>query len=73
LAVTLLVSARVLYGLYRSFAAARAGFAGTALLTAFGVPESLAAGGAVIGYYAAYNAGLRWQIRRWQRRSLRPM
>jgi hypothetical protein len=73
LMVTLLVSARVLYGLYRSAAAARAGLEGTELITAFGVPESLAAGGAVIGYYVAYNAGLRWQLRRWQRRSLRPM
>ena len=71
--VTLLVSARILYGLYHSLAAARAGLSGAALVTAFGVPESLAAGGAVIGYYVAYNAGLRWQIRRWQRRSLRPM
>ena len=73
LVVTVIVSVRVFYGLYRSFAAAQAGFGGTEILDAFGVPESLAAGGAVIGYYAAYNAGLQWRMRRWQRRALRPM
>jgi len=71
LIVTLIVSARVLYGLFRSLAMARAGFSGTELVTAFGVPESLAAGATVIGYYLAYNAGLRWRIRRWQHRALR--
>ena len=73
LIVTLLVSARVAYGLYRSFAVAQAGMSGTALVTAFGVPESLAAGATVIGYYLAYNIGVRWRISRWQRRALRPM
>ena len=73
LLVTVVVSARLLYGLYRSWMAARAGIEGTAVFTAFGIPESLAAGGAVIGYYLAYGAGLRWRIRRWQKRALRPM
>jgi hypothetical protein len=73
LIITLLVTARVLYGLYRSMAFARAGVSGLALVDAFGVPESLAAGATVIGYYLAYNAGLRWRIRRWERRALRPM
>lgn len=73
LIVTLVVSARVLYGLSRSLAAMQAGIEGTSLVTAFGVPESLAAGATVIGYYLAYNAGLRWRIRRWQRRTLRVM
>ena len=71
--VTLIVSARVLYGLFRSLALAQAGFAGHDLVMAFGVPESLAAGATVIGYYLAYNAGLRWRIRRWQHRSLRAL
>ena len=71
LIVTLMVSARVFYGLYRSFAAAQAGMSGEALVSAFGVPESLAAGATVIGYYLAYQAGLRWRIRQWQRRALR--
>lgn len=73
LIVTLIVSARVLYGMFHSLAAAQAGLGGSGMVAAFGIPESLAAGGAVIGYYLAYGAGLRWQIRRWQRRALRPM
>ena len=71
--VTLIVSIRVIYGLYRSAVVAQAGMAGTSVVMAFGIPESLAAGGAVIGYYLAYNAGLRWRVRRWQLRPLRPM
>jgi len=73
LIVTLLVSARVLYGVFRSFAVAQSGVSGTALVTAFGVPESLAAGALVIGYYLAYFSGVRWRISRWQRRALRVM
>lgn len=69
--VTLIVSARVGYGLIRAFTVAQAGVNGTELLSAFGVPESLAAGAMVLGYYLAYNAGLRWRIRGWQRRALR--
>jgi hypothetical protein len=71
LIVTLIVSARVFYGLFRSFAAAQAGLSGEALITAFGVPQSLAAGATVIGYYLAYQAGLRWRILQWHRRALR--
>ena len=71
LLVTLIVSARVAYGLFRSFEAASAGLSGTAMVGAFGVPESLAAGAIVIGYHLAYNVALRWRIARWQRRALR--
>jgi hypothetical protein len=71
--VTVIVSARLLYGFYRSWAAARAGIEGTGVVAAFGIPESLAAGGVVIGYYLAYSAGLRWRIKRWERRVLRRM
>jgi hypothetical protein len=73
LIVTLIVSARVIYGLFRTIAAAQAGVSGGALATAFGVPQSLAAGAMVIGYYLAFNAGLRLRLRRWQRRPLRVM
>jgi hypothetical protein len=73
LLVTVIVSARLLYGLYRSMAAARAGLEGTAVVLSFGIPESLAAGGVVIGYYFAYGAGLWWRISRWSRRALRRM
>jgi len=71
--ITVIVSARLLYGLYRSFVAAQAGVEGTSVITAFGIPESLAAGGTVVGYYLAYGAGLRWRIKKWGRRALRGM
>ena len=71
--ITFVVSARLLYGLYRSWQMAQAGFDGTSVVTAFGVAESLAAGGIVVGYYLAYGAGLRWRIKKWQRRALRRM
>ena len=73
LIVTLIVSARVVYGLFRSFEAASAGVSGHAMIDAFGVPESLAAGAIVIGYHLAYNVALRWRIARWQRRPLRAL
>jgi hypothetical protein len=73
LLVTFIVSARLLYGLSRSFLAAQAGVEGTLVITAFGIPESLAAGGSVVGYYLVYGAGLRWRIKQWQRRALRRM
>jgi hypothetical protein len=73
LAVTLIVSGRVAYGFFRSFEAATAGLSGVHLVSAFGVPESLAAGGIVIGYHLSYNLALRWRIARWQRRALRPL
>ena len=71
--ITFVVSARMLYGLYRSLLVAQAGVAGTSVITAFGIPESLGAGGIVIGYYLAYGAGLRWRIKKFQRRALRRM
>jgi hypothetical protein len=73
LMVTALISARIVYGLFRSFMAARAGFSGAAVVDAFGVPESLAVGAIVIGYHLAYNIALRWRISRWQSRALRPL
>lgn len=73
LTITLMVSARLLYGFWRSWTLARAAVDDTSLVTAFGVPESLAVAAVVLGYYLAYTAGLRWQIRRWEQRSLRVM
>lgn len=63
LLVTSIVAARVAYGLYRSALAALAGLSSSAVVDAFGVPESYAAGGVVIGYYLAFNAGVRMRIR----------
>jgi hypothetical protein len=73
LTITLVVAGRVAFGMYRAAMSASAGVTGTALLSSFGIAESLAAGGIVIGYYLAYNAGVRWRIRQWQRRALRVM
>jgi len=71
--VTLVVSMRVLFGLYRAAMAAEAGVTGHQLIGAFGLAESLGAGGIVIGYYVAFTAGVKWRVRRWQRRTLRPL
>ena len=66
LAITLVVSARVLYGLSRWWRIAQTGVDDTSFVAAVGVPESLAAGAAVLGYYLAYTAGLRRRINRWR-------
>jgi hypothetical protein len=71
LLVTFAVSARVLYGFWRSWTVARAGIYGTPMVLAFGIPESLAAGGAVIAYYFTYAWGVRRRIVKWQNRTLR--
>ena len=73
LVVTFMVSARVVYGFWRSWKAAEAGIYGTEMVLAFGIPESLAVGGAVIGYYIAYAWGVRRRVLQWQRRPLRAM
>ena len=71
LLVTFVVSARVVYGLWRSWTVAAAGVSGTPMVLAFGIPESLAAGGTVIGYYFAYGLGVRRRILKWQNGALR--
>jgi hypothetical protein len=73
LIVTLAVSARVLYGAWRAWTAAAAGASGAPVVLAFGIPESLAAGGMVIGYYLAYGLGLRRRLLTWQQRAARVM
>jgi hypothetical protein len=73
LLVTLMVSARILYGFWRSWKVAEAGIYGTEMVLAFGIPESLAVGGVVIGYYIAYAWGVRRRFQLWQRRPLRVM
>lgn len=64
LLVTLIVSARLVYGLVRSLMVAQSGVTGAALVGAFGVPQSLAAGALVLGYYLSFNAGLSWRLRK---------
>ena len=60
--VTLLVTARVLYGFWRSWHAWSAGFESWS--AAFGVASSMAAGAVVLGYYLAYWLGVRRRFRR---------
>ncbi len=64
LGVTLVVSARVLFGLWRGWHAWRHAPDDTPWLTAFGVAGSMAAGAVVLGYYVSYWMGVR---RRWRR------
>jgi hypothetical protein len=73
LLVTLAVAARLFYGLWRSWRVAESGVYGTQVVMAFGIPESLAVGGLVVGYYIAYAWGLRRRVAKWQRRPLRVM
>jgi hypothetical protein len=67
------VTIRVVYGLWRSWTLARAGVSGAPVVLAFGIPESLAVAGMVIGYYVMYAVGVRRRLRRWQRRTVRMM
>lgn len=59
LAVTLIVSLRIAYSVWRAWHTWRAAQEGTSLLAAVGIPGSLAAGAIVIGYYLVYWAGVR--------------
>jgi hypothetical protein len=64
LAVTLVFTARVLYGLWRAWHAWRAAPGEASWLAAFGIAGSLAAGAVVLGYYLAYWFGVRARLRR---------
>jgi hypothetical protein len=71
LAITLVVTARVLWGFWRGWITFQSGAGNDSLLTAFGVAGSLGAGAIVLGYYLAYAIGLRRRVSRWQKRPLR--
>jgi hypothetical protein len=64
LGITLVVTARIGYGFWRSWHAWRAAYEHTALIAASGVAGSLAAGAVVLGYYVTYWAGVRRRIKR---------
>jgi hypothetical protein len=64
LAVTLVVTGRVLFGFWRAWHTWRAGQDGASWFAAAGVAESMAAGAVVLGYYLAYWSGVRSRIRR---------
>ena len=59
LAITLAVTARILYGFWRSIQAWRSGLSGGSWFIESGVAGSLAAGAVVLGYYLIYWVGVR--------------
>jgi hypothetical protein len=63
LLVTLAVSARLLYGIWRIWRAWHTTGHDTSWLAAAGIPGSMAVGAIVIGYYVTYSAGVRWRLR----------
>jgi uncharacterized membrane protein YjjB (DUF3815 family) len=62
LAVTLIVTGRFAYGLWRGFDRWHHAGGETSFLAAFGVAGSLAAGAVVLGYYLSYWLGLRRRL-----------
>jgi hypothetical protein len=64
LIITLAVTARLLYGLWRIWHTWRSAGANDSWLASAGIAGSMAVGAIVIGYYLAYSAGVRWKLRR---------
>lgn len=64
LGVTLVVTGRLLFGLWRGVHSWRSGIQGAAWFDAAGVVGSFAAGGIVLGYYLAYWSGVRRRFKR---------
>jgi hypothetical protein len=64
LAVTLLVTARVLFGFWRAWHTWRADLDDQSWFMAAGVEKSMAAGAVVLGYYLVYWIGVRRRMRR---------
>lgn len=63
LLLTLAVTTRLLYGLWRIWHAWRAARPDDSWLAAAGVAGSMAVGAVVLGYYLIYSAGVRWRLR----------
>ena len=68
LLVMLVVVGRVLFGFWRAWYVWHGTGAHATWIVATGAAESLAAGAVVLGYYFVYWTGVRWRIRRHQRR-----
>jgi len=64
LVITLAVTTRLLYGLWRVWHAWRTAGPETSWVAAAGVAGSMAVGAVVLGYYLTYSAGVRWRLRR---------
>jgi hypothetical protein len=63
LLITLAVTTRLLYGLWRIWHAWRASGPNESWIAAAGVAGSMAVGAVVLGYYLTYSAGVRWRLR----------
>jgi len=63
LAITLVVTARLFYGFYRSYEAWQAAIDRMAWVAASGVATSMSAGAIVLGYYLVYWFGVRQRLR----------
>jgi hypothetical protein len=62
--ITLAVTTRLLYGLWRVWHAWRNAGGNDSWLASAGVAGSMAVGAVVLGYYLTYWAGLCWQLRK---------
>ena len=67
LLITLAVTTRLLYGLWRIWHSWRTAGPDTSWIESAGVAGSMAVGAVVLGYYLAYSAGVRWRLRRRQK------
>ena len=64
LAITLVVTGRLMFGFWRAWHTWRAGLDDAAWVAAAGVATSMAAGAVVLGYYLVYWIGVRGRLRR---------
>ena len=64
LGITLVVTARVLYGFWRGWESWRAGVSGESWFVVSGITGSMAAGAIVLGYYLVFWIGVRRRLRR---------
>ena len=64
LAITLVVTGRVMFGFWRAWHTWRAGLDDQSWFAAAGVEKSMAAGAVVLGYYLVYWIGVRRHLRR---------
>jgi hypothetical protein len=62
--ITLAVTTRLLYGLWRIWHAWRIAGPDTSWIASAGVAGSMAVGAVVLGYYLIFSAGVRWRLRR---------
>lgn len=67
LGITLIVTARVVYGFWRTWQVWGAGLDLGASIAAAGVAGAMGAGATVLGYYLVYWLGVRRRLARWRR------